>query len=532
MAFLPTIVKALLFCRNSYEGFIIIFRTALNSNNILNTNKHLLSKSSFLKGLQCSKLLYLYKYHYNWKDAITADEQAKFSNGTNVGVLAQQLFPGGIDASPKNYKNFQPSITLTQKLIKEGTEVIYEAAFNHKQVLAAMDILVKKNNAWCAYEVKSATRISAVNIQDAALQYYVISQSGIELEDISIITINNQYVRDSHLDIHKLFSIQSVLKEALAMQDIIHNKIIELKEVIDLPFIPVKNIGEHCFSPYKCNFMGHCWKHIPKNSVFEIAGLKREAQFTMFNSGIKQISDIADDMPLKHAQQVQIKSVKQQQPIIDTEGIKQFLASVKYPIYFMDFESSMPAVPLLANTRPYENIPIQYSLHFKHTAKSKPVHFEFLAHAGGDPRREFIECLLRDTEKEGDILVYDRTFEAKILQSLIHLFPEHTEKLKNRISRIKDLMEPFEKKYYYSSEMKGSHSLKSILPALVPGLNYDKLKINSGAMAMTAFHSLHEVRDLFHIAETREALLEYCKMDTYAMVKIFEKLEDVVLTNS
>lgn len=491
--------------------------------------KHLLSKSSFLKGLQCSKLLYLYKYHYNYKDPLTAEEQVKFSTGTDIGIFARQLFPGGIDASPKSHKNFTPSIVLTQKLIKEGTEVIYEAAFNHKQVLAAMDILVKKNNAWYAYEVKSSTRISAVNIQDAALQYYVISQSGIELEDISIVTINNQYVRDGHLDLHKLFSIQSVLKDVLAMQALIHNKVIELKEVLDLPFIPVKEIGEHCFSPYKCNFMGHCWKHIPKNSVFEIAGIKREDQFALFNSGIKQISDITPDMPFKKAQQVQIKSIKQQEPIIDTEGIRQFLSSVKYPLYFMDFESSMPAVPLLPNTRPYENIPIQYSIHYKHTAKSKLTHFEFLAHAGGDPRREFVESLLRDTEKEGDILVYDRTFEAKILQSLIKLFPEYSEKLEDRISRIKDLMEPFEKKYYYSSEMKGSHSLKSILPALVPGLNYDKLKINSGAMAMNAFHSLHEVRDLFHIAETREALLEYCKMDTYAMVKIFEKLEAAVL---
>jgi hypothetical protein len=472
--------------------------------------------------------LYLYKYHYNWKDPVSQDDQIKFSNGSNIGFLARQLFPNGIDASPKSHKDFSPSVALTTKLIKEGAEIIYEAAFNHNEVLAAMDILEKYNNKWRAYEVKSSTRISPVYLQDAALQYYVLTHSGIELEDISLITINNQYTREEYLDIHKLFSVQSVLKEVLEMQDLIHTKIIELKAVLNLPFIPNNTIGEQCFSPYKCNFMGNCWKHIPKDSVFEMTGISREKQFALYNSGIKRIVDIQDISTLKHAQQVHIKSVKEQQAIIDVNGLKQFFSSIKYPLYFMDFESSMPAVPLLPNTRPYENIPIQYSLHYKQTANSKLIHYEYLAQAGGDPRREFVENLLRDTEGEGDIFAYDKTFEVKMMQSLAKLFPEYQEKIKERISRIKDLMDPFEKKYYYTHEMKGSHSIKNILPAMVPEFNYNHLKINSGALAMTAFHSLHQARDLFHIAETREALLEYCKMDTFAMVKIFEKLEEVI----
>ncbi len=499
---------------------------------VLSTNKHILSKSSFLKGLQCTKALYLYKYHYNWKDPVSTDDQIKFSNGNNVGILARQLFPDGIDASPKSHKDFKPSVALTKKLIKEGTDVIYEAAFNHNEVLAAMDILVKHNNKWKAYEVKSSTRISTVYIQDAALQYYIITQSGIELEDINIITINNQYVREDFLDIQKLFNINSVLKDVLEMQPLIHSKIIELKEVLNLPFIPIKEIGEQCFSPYKCNFMGNCWKHIPKDSVFELSGISREEQFALYNSGTKKIIDIQDIASLKHAQQVHIQSVKEQQAVINFEGLQHFFSTIKYPLYFMDFESSMPSIPSLSHTRPYENIPVQYSLHYKKSLKSKLIHYEYLAQAGGDPRKEFIENLLRDTECEGCILVYDKTFEIKILQSLAKLFPEFDEKIKNRISRIKDLMEPFEKKHYYIHEMKGSHSIKNILPAMVPELSYDKLKINSGALAMVAFHSLHQAQDLFHIAETREALLEYCKMDTYAMVKIFERLEEIITSNN
>lgn len=498
----------------------------------MNTDKHILSKSSFLKGLQCTKSLYLYKYHYNWRDPINHEDQAKFSNGTTIGLLARQLFPNGVDASPKSHKDFRPSLTLTKKLLKEGVEVIYEAAFVHKEVLAAMDILVKCNNKWRAYEVKSSTRISTVYLQDAALQYYVLTQAGIELEDISLITINNQYQREDYLDIQKLFSIQSVLKEVLDMQTLVHKKIMELKEVLNLPFIPSTTIGEHCFSPYKCNFMGNCWKHIPKDSVFEIAGISREEQFSLYNSGIRKIVDIQDMSSLKLAQQLHIKSIKEQRAIINKEGLVEFFSKIQYPLYFMDFESSMPAIPQLPNTRPYENIPIQYSLHYKPSARGRLVHYEYLAHAGGDPRKEFVESLLRDTEKTGDIFVYDKTFEIKMLQTLAKLFPAYQEALKERISRIRDLMEPFEKKYYYTHEMKGSHSIKNILPAMVPELSYNHLKINSGALAMTAFHSLHQERDLFHIAETREALLEYCKMDTYAMVRIFEKLEEIVRDES
>ena len=172
--------------------------------------KHILSKSTFIRGIQCEKSLYLNKHAKNLRDPLTPEQEAIFSQGTNVGELAQGLFPGGVDCSPESYYNFQESVEKTHQEINKGTKVIYEAAFQFNGVLAALDILVKEDDGWHAYEVKSSTKVSETYEMDATIQYYAISNSGIELKDISIVYINNQYTKDGPLDIHELFTIESV----------------------------------------------------------------------------------------------------------------------------------------------------------------------------------------------------------------------------------------------------------------------------------------------------------------------------------
>ena len=175
--------------------------------------KHILSKSTFLRGLQCAKSLYLYKNAIQTRDAVSSEQQAIFNRGNNVGVLAQKLFPGGVDATPAKRSSSLAAVERTKKLIEGGAEIIYEAAFQHDQVLAILDILVKKDNLWYAYEVKSSTKISNTYLLDASLQFWVINNSGIPLEDISLIIINNQYLRSGEVDLSQLFSIKSVKKD-------------------------------------------------------------------------------------------------------------------------------------------------------------------------------------------------------------------------------------------------------------------------------------------------------------------------------
>ncbi|MDQ3191475.1 MAG: DUF2779 domain-containing protein [Bacteroidota bacterium] len=459
---------------------------------------------------------------------MSASQQALFNRGTDIGVLAQDIFPGGIDASPVDRFDFQKSVIKTRELIENGTEVIYEAAFQFDGVLAAIDIMVKNNDKWYAYEVKSSSKVSGVYIMDAALQYYVITNGGTRLQNISIINLNTEYVREGELELRKLFKATSVIEEVLSKQELIKNRIEQAKATLTSTEEPEIKIGKHCFDPYPCDFMGHCWKNVPEGSVFELAGMHKTDLFEMYDAGITTIEEIPSDFQLKKLQQIQKDYFNKITPFIDKEGIRNFLSSLKYPLYFMDFETFMPAVPMFEGTSPFQHIPFQYSLHYKKNKKSEVTHTDFIAQTGNNPSKDFIISLLKDTENKGDILVYNLNFEKGVLKKLKQLFPEFEFQINDRISRMKDLMLPFQNLHYYHSDMKGSHSIKNVLPALVPELKYDELPINNGNNASAAFEMLQKETDLIKIAETRQALYNYCKLDTLAMVRILEVLEEGV----
>jgi len=490
-------------------------------------SSHLLSKSSFIRGVQCEKHLYLYKYHYNEMDQLSEMQKAIFKRGTDVGKLAQQLFANGIDASPKSQFEYDKAVIETEKLIEGKQKVIYEASFNHSDVLAVADILVNEKSGLKIYEVKSSTSVSETYIRDAALQYWVISNSGYKIKDFSITYINNQYIRKGKLDLDELFITKSVLSLILPLQKWIEENVERFKKVLNKKTIPKIDIGEHCYDPYTCGFYEYCRKHIPENSVFDLSGVHLNKKYDLYRDGIIKLEDIPDDAKISQTAKLQIDVYKSKKDVIDKKAIKEFLSDLNYPIYFMDFETFQPAVPMFDNSKPYMQIPFQYSLHYKKSKKSKSDHFEFLAEAGNDPRLKFIENLLRDTKSEGDILTYNKSFEVLRLKEIADAFPKFKKEIEERINRVKDLMLPFQKKYYYTYKMQGSYSIKYVLPALIPELSYKNLEINEGGLASIAFESLFYETDLMRIADTRERLLEYCKLDTYAMVKLLEKLESL-----
>jgi hypothetical protein len=489
--------------------------------------KYYLSKSTFLRGVQCEKSLYLHRHHPGLRDEISEVQQAIFTRGTMIGLLARELFPGGEDASPEDYSRFFDSIKTTRSLIDGGVRIIYEAAFLHDNTTAAIDILVRTRGGWKGYEVKSSVSVSAVNLLDAAVQYYVITGSGIDLKDISIVHLNNEYVRRGELDMQKLFTRVSVRREVLGLQDYISGRIPGLLSVLRKRSVPDIPIGPHCRDPYGCDFMGHCWQHIPEHSVFDIAGLKWDKKFELYNNGIVAMNDLPDDYKISALQRVQIDALRSGRALIDRERVHAFLETLTYPLYFFDIETFNPAVPLYDNSRPYQQIPFQFSIHYKKSKRAPLKHYEYLAETGADPRPVFIEQFLRHTEPPGDILVYNISFEATRLRECAADFPRYERKLKNRIGRMKDLMVPFRSKAYYTPGMGGSHSIKYVMPELVPDLTYDGLEISDGGAAMNAYERLLSETDPELIARTRKALLEYCRLDTYGMVRILEELEKV-----
>jgi len=487
--------------------------------------KPIISKSSFIRGKQCLKSLYLIKKHPELQDQITEGQQAIFDRGHNVGELAQQLFPGGVVAAFDLPQGFMRSIKYTRELIRRGMEVIYEAGLMFENTHCFVDILKKENGKWHIYEVKSSTEVKEVNIYDAAFQYYVLCSLGLEIGDVSVVFINNQYVREGDIDIQQLFNIESIFDQVLEHQPEVKNLLLTQVATLQKPEIPSIDIGPQCFHPYDCDFMGTCWKDIPEYSIFNISRLKTEKKFELYHHGIIETTDVPDDFPLSENQQLQVQSDKTGEVIIDKKGIKDFLDALKYPLYFLDFETFNPAIPLYDYSKPYQQIVFQYSLHILKQPGWELQHKEYLAHPVGDPRITMIKQLISEIGTKGDIVVYNKGFETARLNEIANDFPEYETAIQQIVSRIVDLMTPFQEKLYYTPEMKGSYSIKNVLPALVPGFGYENLEINNGGDASLAFENLLNETNPMIIEETRKNLLEYCKLDTLAMVEILMVLK-------
>lgn len=483
--------------------------------------KHVLSKSTFMYGCQCPKRLFLHKYKRELRNPDDELQQSIFDGGTTVGELARDLFKGGIDASPPDSFSYRQSVKNTARLISQGESIIYEAAFQYEEVLCAVDILVKRGDAWYAFEVKSSTGVKDQHIQDAALQYFVMRNCGLPLEDISIVHINNQYVRKGKLDVDQLFSCESVLPKVLEQQEFTEKKIAELKSLLVQTEIPVVDIGPHCESPYACDFTDHCWAHMPtENSIFT---LKRGPGWELYEAGYKHLDDIPEDYEMSSKASTQLVHYRTGDIYIDKESIREFLAPLVYPLYFFDFETIMPGIPQFDESRPYQQLPFQFSAHVQREVNGELEHYEFLGDGVSDPRPELVEAMLQLLGKRGSIICYNMSFERSRISELAQDYPHFTQELLAINDRIFDLMIPFQKRWYYHPDFKGRYTLKNVLPVLVPELRHSDLDIKEGGTASLVYSQLKH-QDAQTAKIQREQLLAYCKLDTLAMVRILELL--------
>lgn len=481
-----------------------------------------LSKSLFTRGLQCHKSLWLYKHKPEIRTKPDASLQARFDMGTEVGILAQEIFPGGHGL---NYENgFSRNIEKTKEFLAAGVKTIYEATFRHDDILVMVDILHKGPGGWEMYEVKSSTETKDIFINDTAIQYYVAKGAGLDIAEVFLIHLDNQYTRTGDLDLHGLFTIDDVTGFTVSRQAGIPDQLAAMRDTL-AGEEPQIDIGPYCTDPYECDFRSYCWQHIPECSIFDINNLRINRKFALYYGGALRFADIPANFKLSEKMQLQVDAELTGREFINKERIREFLGAITEPIGFMDFETYQEAVPSFDNQRPYQMIPFQYSLHIYE--KGERTHHEFLGTPGVDPRKKFIEQLILNTEPCSTILVYNQSFEISRLKELAQIFPQYADNIAAIVERVVDLMTPFRQKDYYVKEMCGSHSIKYVLPALVPGLGYDDLAINDGEMAMLAYTKLSKTNNMFETADIRKNLLEYCKLDTLGMVRIWEKLRQI-----
>ncbi len=488
-----------------------------------NTN---LSKSSLIRGIQCSKALYLYKYHYDQRDPVSKQQQEKFDRGHRVGKLAQSLFPGGKDCTPPNVFSYDQSIAATKALVQAKYPVIYEAAFKYQGILVALDILVNKNGKWYAYEVKSSLRISKTYLQDISIQYYVIKNCGLELEDIFIVHINGDYVlKNNQLDVENLFRIVSVKEQVYEQQMEIEASIHRARSVLSLESVPEVETGVHCFKPYPCDYLGSCWKGSEKNPVLGLAGASLTDKIQWVKEGISKFSDLPSAYLSSARMQAQLEANATQQPFIKREEFTQFMSSIHYPLYFFDIEAYQPAIPVFNDTSPFQAIPFQFSIHYI-ASKNAPLQaIEYITPPGEDGREAFLKAFIQATENPGQILVFNTLLEKGILYQLGKLFPRYAKYVKDRMQRMTDLETPFRKDWFYHPKMGGGYSMKSILPALVDHLSYKDMNVKDGVDAMIIYQQLTFENDPEKKQQTIEDLLSYCRMDTLGLYNVYKKLE-------
>ena len=493
-----------------------------------NMNKIFLSKSKYCKCVQCEKILWLDKYK-----PISSDDTDKsvFEKGRQVGELAKGLF-GDYDDVPFD-ENIGVRIEKTAKLLNDKPKIITEASFIYDKNFCSVDILKNDADGVEIYEVKSSTKIKDINLDDVAYQYFVLSNLGLNVKKACIVYINKEYVRYGELDIEELFNVEDVTIVVKEKQD-------EIRENID--FInnymeahgendePVKDIGKFCFDPYSCTFWEYCTKDLPKPNVFDISGMQTRTKFKKYFEGKISFEDLENEkINPKYLEQIDFE-LNNREAKIETEAIIDVLDSLEYPLYFIDYETCQYAIPEYEGTKAYQQIPFQYSLHII-TKEGLMEHKEFLAEIDDDNLiRNFAESMINDISEDGSVIVYNKSFESSRNREIGEMYPDLKEEMERINGNIVDFMVPFKNRNYYTKEMKGLYSIKYVLPALYPDdeeLNYGNLDIiHNGGEASDAFLGLKD-KTPEEQEKIRKALLKYCELDTYAMVKIWERFKEV-----
>ena len=489
-----------------------------------------LSKSSYCKCVQCEKILWLDKYGKT--SEVAENNEAVFETGREVGELAKGLFGDYIDVDSDAKINVR--VEKTQKLLENKTKVITEASFIYDNNFCSVDILKNDSDGVEIYEVKSSTKIDDIYLDDAAYQYFVLSNAGLNVKKVSIVYINNEYIRGSELDINQLFKIEDITDTVFQKQDEIESNIEMINNYMENHGEgnePIKDIGKYCFDPYSCKYWQYCTKDLPTPNVFDISGMQKRSKFKQYYKGKISFEDLENEnINQKYLQQIDFE-LNNRKPKINRNAIEDLLNSLKYPLYFIDYESCQYAIPEIEGTKAYQQIPFQYSLHIIESEGAPVQHREFLAEADDENLiRNFAECMIRDMPENGSVIVYNKTFEATRNKEIGEMYPDLKSEMERFNSNIVDLMIPFRNRDYYTKEMKGSYSIKYVLPALYPDdpeLDYKELSlIHKGDEASNAFLTLKD-KSPEEQKEVRKALLEYCKLDTLAMVKIWERFVDV-----
>ena len=485
-----------------------------------------ITKSKYIAGVQCLKRLYLGVYSPELAAQPDESGQSIIEQGLDVGLLARQMFPGGVTVESRDRDQ---AIRSTRELLANPEiPAIFEGAFEHDDVFVRVDILQRRRDQrWRLIEVKSNTSVKDPHLADVAIQHRVVTGSGVDLAASCLAHVNRNYIYQGGLiDVHEFFKIKNLTHEIQALQPELIVQLRSQFHVLAMPDAPQISAGPQCSDPYTCEFFDNCNDPVADDHILRLPRIHASTVAKLVALGVQSIHDIPQTYELTERLRRACTSVQTRKAWYSPE-LKEELDRLKYPLYFADFETVNPAIPRFAGMRPYDQIPFQWSIHVQQQPGAAPEHFEFLANDTSDPRRAFISTLCDALGDCGSIVVYCQQFESQRLSELASWLPEFEGRIEKIQRRLWDLL-PVIRNHVYHPTFGGSYSLKSVLPALVPSMTYEGMEVADGQAAGVAWKSIvaGECSETER-QQKRKALLEYCGQDTLGMVRLLKLLGSV-----
>lgn len=485
-----------------------------------------LSKSKIISFRQCPKRLWLEVHRPELKEDSAATE-AVYRVGNQVGEVAKQIYaPDGhateIDAQRDGYDVALPQ---SAELLAQPNQVLFEAGLKSEGLLAFADVMLPQVDGWNMVEVKSSTSVKDYHREDAAVQTLMAARAGVKLHSVALACVDNAWVYPGGGDYRGLLKETDLTEESLALQEEVGQWVQEAHRVADLEEEPDIATGPQCTDPFVCGFCNYCSSNEPQpeHPLTWLPRLQRKKRERLQEQGIEEIGDVPDaDL---NAQQRRVKHCTINNEVhLDREEARAALPSTDGPALFLDFETSNFAVPVWVGTRPYQQVPFQYSLHLR-DEDGAMTHRSFLELSGENPSRPLAEALVTDCGADGPIFVYNAGFERGVIRSLAAEFPELAPALQAISDRIFDLL-PVTRSHYYHPDQQGSWSIKAVLPTIGGDLSYSELEgVADGSQAIEAFaEAINPSTTQERKDEIRAQLEEYCRLDTLAMVRLWEFL--------
>jgi hypothetical protein len=487
-----------------------------------------ISKTDYILWRACAKnaWLRLHKPDVYYSTALTEYEQSVMEMGTEVERVARGLFPDAVIVAGTQTDALQETCSL----IASNTRTLFQPVFEREDCLAIVDVLQREpgKDEWSIYEIKSATKQKEEHVYDLAFQAVLLRTHGIKLKQASLILLNPDYVRQGDLDIQNLFNTVDLTADVVDISDTVSREIEQARVYLLAQTEPsgtcsciYKGRSRHCSTFHYSN------PDVPDYGIHDIARIGSSLKMLkeLVDAGNFALEDIPSDIKLTNGQSNQLRAYRTGQTIIDSDAIAKELGDLTFPLHFIDYETFASALPLFSGYSPYDQIPLQYSVHIVGSPDEEPIHRDFLHTGRGDPTGDFLDSLREHVSPFGSVIAWNKAFECYVNDSVARRCSRESEYMIDLNDRFYDLMDIFSKQYFVHKDLCGSVSIKTVLPVLAPELSYSKLGIHDGAVASLTWSKIisGEV-DEQECARLRSDLRDYCALDSYGMYAIWRAL--------